>query len=375
MRWCLTAGLVAALLGSGCSGGAAGLSTTTLESSAATTTSGVTTTSVTTTSTTKPVVTTTTERNAGVDLDEALAAIGPSECVTANTTLELLAATPGDPMFDDMGLAGSIPGGGSVTLTGVPLFRGSLQYQMFTSASDEAIARLHASLFLNQLRNLASYFDYFDPGGTFIVYGSSEGARQQDPDAVFASWDFSTVDYGGGVETSSRYEDTLRSDSTTVADLGDEALEEAWRMADVWLEEIGPIIDIDTAYDLEALAAALEPLAAGIDDAIRLFCVIAVGESQGEPSDGQVLRSIAAEELLLATEYLAVIADRMSVDGIDWMRGPDVDLALSPDGHTSTGEDLVVWQYALDLSLYLQVFFRGEPGTGLPLIDIPQASG
>ena len=305
-----------------------------------------------------------TERLAG-----AVAAAFESECMAGTgATMRIVGEAGQDLQADRIGGVITTAAGDSelVTVSTSLMFQGV----PYTFSDDDAVALAHAKLLMNHMR---SYVDLgaliHRPGETWLARATlaEDGTTDasSDPwadDLAYAVWP-SNEEYGYGEQlfvrangefapTPFHYDSLIRHRDPGLV-VGPSDLDRAWEEVDATM---APVKDIADAWDLQAVPG-LEPLLADIDELEALLCVIVatewqqaqdVIEDQGEDwvaENSQVLYDyVAAQEALLALEYVRVVAAHMQEPEVDWLRAPDVDESSNQfDGVTSTFEYVSVW--------------------------------
>jgi hypothetical protein len=267
--------------------------------------------------------------------------------------------------------------GGKWVATGL-LFTG--EYPVVTT-DDPDLALVHAQLYMNHMRSFAALSSWIAAPSDVVVYQGSlsdiggDDFEPSDLD-VLATWGLppgstSMGNYAQelrfeweGVErnTPLPWDSMLRP---PVPDLvvDEDTRKEAWEAAEERLGELAPIVHGIT----ETAAPQLEHTSQDFGVLEGLFCVLLATEQQiAEDETGNhvddpawlqehmalFFREIAAQEALLALEYLDVIVAHLSQPDVDWLRTPDVDLSQDmTDGSTSTTEFVFLWLNAAETTL------------------------
>ena len=317
--------------------------------------------------------------DASPELRRAVEAAFDSECVTRESATEvLLSRVSGDLGVDSMASVTEIGESGLYVATGL-LFTG--EYPV-TTTDDFDLAQIHSELYMNHIRSYVALFRWAMSPMDFEVYHRplsdlrSEDGFDAATVPVVARWGappgpIDMADYGQelrlewqGVETTIPFSfySLLRPPDSDLT-VAEDARIEAWEIAEGHIERIAAIASGIT----ETAAPQLEEMSEELVDLKSLFCVLLATEQQ--IAEAELLghefdiawhqnnmeiffREVAAQEALLAIEYLDVIVDHLARSDVDWLRSADVDLSQSiTDNSTSTSEYVYLWLTGIQSTL------------------------
>jgi len=302
-------------------------------------------TTTTTSTTTLPPTTTTTIDAASAELEFALEAVSTSGCVHENRTRELISAVDQDLMFEQTGIN----------------YQVAEDIEIPFSTAGPPLDRIHFLLYLNLQRVFYGLHGFAEvPPDPIYFYGHNGLVAPFTEDDVIGSWDPPTFAFVDSEPVDLSLYSFLRIPPVEIR-LGDDGLAMAWDQAAEWLDRVDRSLPPSSVQSALALESMLEDL----DRHIALFCAIVASEYHRTedllataPADSRWLLDnidiffdeLAAQDLLLMTELIQIMADHLSDPAVDWLRADDVDVSEALDGVTSTAEYIAWWHISLGIA-------------------------
>jgi hypothetical protein len=328
----------------GACGGTGGQETTTSLATTSATTPTTSTSTQTTTTTTTATMTTSEGGAALAELDEVVAAASNSDCAAQNRTRELISAVEGDPLFEQTGVIYTLSTGDETPF----------------SVAEHPLNRIHFLLYLNLRRALFALHAFIEVPPERVDFYGHYGLVPFTEDDIIGSWSGERLEFVGDDPTDLTAFAFLRTPPIELR-LSEEALDLAWMQAEDWLE----LVDESLPPASVESALPLEDLVVDLDRQIALLCAILATEYRvteaalmaADADQAWLLDNVdiffdelAVQNLLLMTEVIQVIDDRMSDPSIDWFRADGVDRSEAIDGTTSTTEYVAWWHISLDIA-------------------------